>query len=140
MSNKKITKSKIILQRVKEFYDIGSDGSLAKFLGVSQPTISAWGKRDSLNYELIITKCNDISKDWLLTGEGPKKKTIDDFGISADNDRKFQTQPRDEDIMYQHKYVRLLEKTNEKLERENEELRKRIRKLERGDNVEELLA
>lgn len=44
--------------------------SLASHLGIKPNTISAWKKRNSINYELIFTKCANIRKDWLLTGEG----------------------------------------------------------------------
>ena len=44
--------------------------SLASHLGIKPNTISAWKKRNSINYELIFAKCANIRKDWLLTGEG----------------------------------------------------------------------
>ena len=44
--------------------------ALASHLGIKPNTISAWKKRNSINYELIFANCANIRKDWLLTGEG----------------------------------------------------------------------
>lgn len=67
---RKITVVKNILERLKSAYKLPTDAALATFLGVKPNTISMWKKKGLLDYDLILTKCDDISYDWLLTGEG----------------------------------------------------------------------
>lgn len=59
-----------IIDRLKKGLSIKTDSALAKHLGVKPNTISAWKSRNSINYDLIFAKCDDLRKDWLLTGEG----------------------------------------------------------------------
>ena len=59
-----------IIDRAKKGLKIKTDSALASYFGVKPNTISAWKKRNSINYELLFAKCADIHKDWLLNGEG----------------------------------------------------------------------
>lgn len=59
-----------IINEIKSHLNIKTDSELANELGVSQPTISAWRKRNTLDYELIITKCKIFNPEWLITGKG----------------------------------------------------------------------
>jgi len=47
------------------------DVELADFLGIAQNTISAWKKRDSMNYDLLFSKClpYNIDLNWLIYGK-----------------------------------------------------------------------
>ena len=65
----------LIIKELKKHLNLQTDTDLANFLGVSQPTISSWRSRNSLDEKLIITKCNDINPNWLLTGKGDMLKT-----------------------------------------------------------------
>lgn len=67
-----------MLSRIKKAYGFKTDIQLANFLGVKQNTISAWKKRNSLDLDLIIEKCQDLNLNWILTGVGPifKKDSI----------------------------------------------------------------
>ncbi len=60
----------LIINRIKLHLGIKTDSEFAEFLGVKQPAISNWRRRNTIDYELIITKCNDINANWLLTGQG----------------------------------------------------------------------
>lgn len=54
-----------------------TDGNKSKFaakIGVKPQTISAWLARDTFDAELIYAKCENISADWLLSGEGEMTK------------------------------------------------------------------
>lgn len=64
----------LIINEIKSHLNYKTDTELADFLGVKQPTISTWRKRNTIDYELIIAKCNDIDANWLLTGEGSMLK------------------------------------------------------------------
>ncbi|MFV0537909.1 MAG: S24 family peptidase [Dysgonomonas sp.] len=64
----------LILSRIKESNNLSSDKELADFLGISKSTLSNWYKRNSIDYDLVFSKCEQISKNWLLTGEGSMSK------------------------------------------------------------------
>lgn len=59
-----------ILDRIKELANLSSDTELANFLGIKKATLSNWRSRDTIDYDLVFSKCEHIRKDWLLTGEG----------------------------------------------------------------------
>ncbi len=62
------------INRLKSALKIKTDTELADYLGVKQSTISMWRKRDSVDIRLIITKCENISIDWLISGTGKMLK------------------------------------------------------------------
>ena len=70
----KVDKS-IIINELKKYLNINTDTKFAKFLGLKQNTISSWKSRNSLDYDLIISKCDQINANWLLTGEGEMLKS-----------------------------------------------------------------
>ncbi|APF20349.1 Bacteriophage CI repressor helix-turn-helix domain-containing protein [Caldithrix abyssi DSM 13497] len=70
MSRKKLQNANIILGRLKKAYNLKKDIELANFLGVKQSTLATWKLRNTIDYDLIIAKCNDINLNWLLTGQG----------------------------------------------------------------------
>jgi hypothetical protein len=55
--------------------NIHKDYLFADFLGISQSTLANWFKRDVINYELIISKCDFLDANWLLTGKGSMLKS-----------------------------------------------------------------
>lgn len=59
-----------ILARIKRAMSLTTDTELAAFLGINKSTLSNWSKRGSLDFELVFSKCEQISADWLLTGTG----------------------------------------------------------------------
>ena len=63
-----------IINEIKLYLGIKTDSEFADFLGIKQPTISTWRKRNTIDYKLIITKCNNIDANWLLTGQGEMLK------------------------------------------------------------------
>lgn len=60
----------LILKQIKSHYGIKKDTDFAKFIGIPQSTLASWIKRNMFDYELIISKCNEIDANWLLTGKG----------------------------------------------------------------------
>lgn len=60
----------LIINEIKKHLGFKKEIDFANFLGINQSTLSAWHKRGSINYELIIAKCKDIDANWLLTGKG----------------------------------------------------------------------
>jgi phage repressor protein C with HTH and peptisase S24 domain len=63
------TKSEI-LDRVRVGLDIKNDSTLAQFLGISPTTLSNWRSRNSIDYDLVFSKCEYLNLNWLLTGKG----------------------------------------------------------------------
>ena len=61
---------KQILNRFKEVKKISSDVLLAQYLGISRGTLSNWKARNSLDFDLLFSKCEHESLHWLITGEG----------------------------------------------------------------------
>ena len=53
-----------------EHYSNGNKAQFANILGITPQGLSTWIKRDSFDIELIFSKCEGISAEWLLTGEG----------------------------------------------------------------------
>ncbi|MGJ1328514.1 LexA family transcriptional regulator [Sphingobacterium multivorum] len=60
----------LILNKIKDHLKIVNDKDFATFLGIKQNTLSTWKSRNSIDYDLIISKCDFINGDWLLTGRG----------------------------------------------------------------------
>jgi hypothetical protein len=60
----------LIIKKLIEYYSKGSNSSFASKLGVKPQTISTWLKRGTFDIELIFAKCEGISANWLLTGQG----------------------------------------------------------------------
>jgi hypothetical protein len=81
-----------ILNRVKTAYNITSEQQLASFLGINKSTLSNWKRRNSIDFELLFSKCENISYHWLLTGEGQmlltegqKQTSLEDAVLLAEN-------------------------------------------------------
>lgn len=56
-------------------YADGKPTKFARFLGVAPSTVSTWLNRGTLDYDFIFAKCEALSPEWLLTGEGEMLKT-----------------------------------------------------------------
>ncbi|MFD0939949.1 helix-turn-helix domain-containing protein [Pedobacter boryungensis] len=69
----KIDKS-LILSRIKFHYKFKSDAQLARFLGLGTNTLANWYTRNTINYDLIFTKCDELNPNWIITGEGRPTK------------------------------------------------------------------
>ncbi len=57
-----------ILGRIKDYFGFNTDTDLADFLGIKRSTLSNWTKRNSIDYDLVLSKCEHIDKNWLLCG------------------------------------------------------------------------
>ena len=54
-----------------EHYSNGNKTQFANKLGISPQGLSTWLSRDMYDIELIYSKCENVSAEWLLTGSGP---------------------------------------------------------------------
>ena len=60
-----------MIKALVAYYAKGNKAQFAKKIGVPAQNISAWVKRESFYPELIYSKCEGVSADWLLScGEG----------------------------------------------------------------------
>ena len=73
----------LILNEIKLYLGFERDTDFAEFLGIKQNTLSNWKARNSIDYDLIISKCEEINANWLLTGQGPMLKSISVEEIST---------------------------------------------------------
>lgn len=63
------------LEALIAHYSNGKPTQFAKYIGVAPSTISTWLARDSFDYDLLFAKCENISPEWLFTGEGDMLKS-----------------------------------------------------------------
>lgn len=66
----------LILNRLKKHFNFKNDFEFAEFLGIEQNTLSSWKKRNTLNYDTIISKCTDIKSLLILTGKEEEFKFL----------------------------------------------------------------
>lgn len=62
-----------IIDRAKEALEVTLDADFARKIGILPSTLTNWRKRGTINYPLLMSKCQDTSLDWLLTGHGVKR-------------------------------------------------------------------
>lgn len=60
----------LILNELKNAFNFKSNVEFAEYLGIKPQTISNWYARNTIDYELIYTKCVGLDANWLLTGKG----------------------------------------------------------------------
>lgn len=64
----------LILREIKLHYGFKKDVDFAKYLGIDPRILATWIHRKTLDYEILITKCNEISAEWIVTGAGSMLK------------------------------------------------------------------
>lgn len=64
----------LILNRLKEAYSMKYDAELAKFLGKDPSTISTWRRRNTIDYNLIFSKCHDLNANFIIHGDLPIRR------------------------------------------------------------------
>lgn len=65
-----INDKSLILNAIKSHYKFKSDTEFAKHLGIAPTTLSSWHSRNKIDYDLVYSKCENLSGDFLLTGKG----------------------------------------------------------------------
>lgn len=68
-------KSSMVESLVKH-YSNGSKAAFAERLGVKPQTIHSWISRSTFDSELIFAKCDLVSPEWLLTGQGEMLRKV----------------------------------------------------------------
>ncbi|MCR5362428.1 MAG: helix-turn-helix domain containing protein [Bacteroidales bacterium] len=86
-----MTKKDRIL-RLIDHYSGGNKSEFARMLGVSPQAINTWISRNTFDADVIYANCENLSGDWLLTGEGEMLRNIGrEKETTGDNDRKSDT-------------------------------------------------
>lgn len=127
----------LIINELKNYLNIKTDSEFAKFLGLKQNTISSWKSRNSLDYDLIISKCDQINANWLLTGEGEmlKSKVLNNNLEPDDNFEEIQgltdvalydVQLLEEKLKKANKRIKILEDLNESYKLEINDLKNEL--------------
>ena len=79
MQDKKSLNVDLVLNKLRDALGIKTDLALAQFLEVKANTISSWRSRSTLDFELIITKCDNIDFDWLFSQNANKQYQSNDI-------------------------------------------------------------
>lgn len=74
--NAKLMTKKERLEAIIDHYSDGKPSVFAKLIGVAPSTISSWLSRDTMDYDLLFAKCERLSSEWLLTGQGDMMKQM----------------------------------------------------------------
>lgn len=82
------TDNNLILNKIKEYKKFKTDVEFADFLGISRQNLSAWRTRNSINVNAIVDKLPELSRVWLLTGNGEMLKS-DTSDIPLDKPMEF---------------------------------------------------
>lgn len=72
---------------------------MARRLNLSQSTISAWMRRDTLDYDKVAEAFPDISAEWLLRGEGAFHRDVLIGGTPAEGERQERSAQQYEEII-----------------------------------------
>lgn len=76
MSRDNLQNATHIIAKLKSYYGFSNDKELAEFLGIANSTLASWKSRDSLDWQLLFAKCEDISKEWLINDIGPPSSSM----------------------------------------------------------------
>ncbi|MDN4753408.1 S24 family peptidase [Porphyromonadaceae bacterium W3.11] len=60
----------MMVEDLVNYYSDGSKSSFAEKIGVKPQTIHSWISRGTFDSELIFAKCENVSSEWLLSGNG----------------------------------------------------------------------
>lgn len=102
----------MVLNRVKQYYNLKTDSALAQFLDLQPNTLAMQRTRGTLPLDNILDKCTDVNMNWLLS-----KNTIStsmqtqDPGVSYDAAESIRNQELKNRIAELEQKLRSLEKT-----------------------------
>lgn len=60
----------LVLNRLMLYFQVNKKSELADKLGVGAPTISNWITRNTIDWQIVFTKCEGINLNWLVFGIG----------------------------------------------------------------------
>jgi|SRR5690606_5573934 len=117
----------LILNKIKLHYGFKSDAEFARFLGIKANSLSNWYKRNTIDYDLVFTKCEDINLEWLLSSA-----TIDYQNENVEKNISSESVLREEHFEYGDVYWR---GRYDQLKEEHERVLKELNDIKRNTNV-----
>ena len=73
------------LEALISYYSEGNKSMFGRLIGLQPSSITNWIRRDTLDFELIYSKCANLDPHWLLTGEGEMlKSTVHQSGTQQE--------------------------------------------------------
>ena len=78
-----------MLDSLIRYYSNGNKARFASTLGISPQALSMWIVRKSFDAELIYTKCDSVSAQWLLSEKGDMVLKQQPESSSNNDDKKF---------------------------------------------------
>lgn len=60
-----------------DYYSGGNKTTFANMLGMKPQSINSWLIRNTFDIDLVYSKCDGVSAEWLLTGQGPMLREND---------------------------------------------------------------
>lgn len=111
-----------ILDRIRTALNLSNDTELASTLGIKKATLSNWRSRNSLDWALLFSFCEQIDLNWLVWGSHHQNKT------------KQESEPNSTNILITHLDNKLKEKDTEigNLREDIGRLKARIEELEKA--------
>ena len=73
----------MMLEYLINHYSDGNQAQFAAKLGIPAQNVSAWLRRKTFNAELIYSKCEGVSADWLLSGKGEMLRELHNVDAPA---------------------------------------------------------
>lgn len=129
---------KIMLEQLIDYFNNGNKSQFAKRLGITPQGLSTWMTRSTFDNELVFSKCEGVSAEWLLTGKGPMINNQDLVNSSTEN--QFMIKDQD-DLSDSDKYEKDIKLSNKTLEKMIERLLKLLDESENEiNNLKEQLA
>lgn len=80
-----------MIKRLIDYYTEGNKSKFAILLGIRPQTINSWEARNTFDAELIYAKCENVSGDWLLSGNGDMLRNSGNVQIGTSGDNIQQT-------------------------------------------------
>ena len=82
-------KSTLIINKLKEHYNLKNDAHLARFLEIPATTLASWKSRDSIDRDFLYAKCEGISGEFLQSGKGEAFTESKKNDIVSDNNGSY---------------------------------------------------
>lgn len=114
-------KINFIIEKLCVYYQVVRKKDLAEKLGINPSVLSNWNTRNTIDWDLIFTKCEDINLNWLIYDEGEMTRNVE------------MSPPVDSDV-----YKQLFDAQKQEIKELNREIGKlqlTIEQLKKGDQA-----